>query len=36
MRSPSSPRSGGTSSATILAMAPDSTVRYTTTIIEPS
>jgi hypothetical protein len=29
------PESGGTSSASILAIAPDSTVRYTTTIIEP-
>ena len=29
------PESGGRSSATILAIAPDSTVRYTTTIVEP-
>jgi hypothetical protein len=29
------PESGGSSSATVLAIAPDSTVRYTTTIIEP-
>ena len=29
------PEAGATSSATILAIGPDSTVRYTTTIIEP-
>ena len=29
------PESGGSSSATILAIAPDSTVRYRTTIVEP-
>jgi hypothetical protein len=29
------PESGSTSSASILAIAPDSTVRYTTTIVEP-
>jgi hypothetical protein len=29
------PEAGGTSSASILAIAPDSTVRYTTTIIDP-
>jgi hypothetical protein len=29
------PESGGTSSATVVAIAPDSTVRYTITIIEP-
>ena len=29
------PESGDTSSASILAIAPDSTVRYTSTIIEP-
>jgi len=29
------PQAGDTSSASILAIAPDSTVRYTTTVIEP-
>ena len=29
------PKSSSSSSASILAIAPDSTVRYTTTIIEP-
>jgi hypothetical protein len=29
------PEPGGTSSASILAIAPDSTVRWTTTIVDP-
>ena len=35
MRWRSQPETGGASSATILAIAPDSTVRYTTTIVDP-